>query len=188
MDLPNGILSPRDSDSSRDVNLALATRRTRRLRLLVLGVGNILMSDDGVGVHAVNEYRKKPRAGVLVTEVGTSLLDAVHLLSWADRVVVIDALHAQGAPGTIYWASFSEILHRTGCLSLHELDLSAALEFMPRGARKPEIYVLGIQPSSLEMSLEMSLPVSAAIPQALVILDQKLTQWRRERRLSRPAT
>lgn len=145
------------------------------------------MSDDGVGVHVVNEFRKRPHAGVLVTEVGTALLDAVSLLAWADRVIVIDALHAEGAPGSIYWASFSEILHRQGSLSLHELDLSAALEFMPRGVPKPEIFVLGIQPASLDMGLELSSPVAAAIPAVLAILNQKITEWRAERldRISR---
>ena len=158
-----------------------AMPRRRRLRLLVLGVGNILMSDDGVGVHAVRELRKKPRAGVLVTEVGTALLDAVGLLSWADRVLVIDAVHAQGVPGTIYWASFSEILHRSGTLSLHELDLSAALAFMPRDSIVPEIFVLGLQPASLDMGLELSPAAAAAIPQVLRTVDQKLSEWRKER-------
>lgn len=169
--------------SSGDSGVVPAARRSRRLRLLVLGVGNILMSDDGVGVHAVNEFKRKPRAGVLVTEVGTAILDAVDLLAWADRVIVIDALHAQGVPGTIYWASFSEILHQPGNLSLHELDLSAALAFVPRGAQRPEIFVLGIQPGSLEMGLELSAPVAAAMPQVLVILDRKVMGWRKARLL-----
>ena len=168
------------SVSSRDLCCGHGAPQRRRLRLLVLGIGSILMSDDGVGVHAVNELRKKPRAGVLITEVGTALLDAVHLLSWADRVIVIDALHAQSCPGTIYWASFSEILHRKGSLSLHELDLSAALAFMPRGATKPEIFVLGVQPACLDMGLELSPEVAAAIPQILTNINQKLTEWRKE--------
>jgi hydrogenase maturation protease len=118
---------------------------------------------------------------VLVTEVGTALLDAVHLLSWADRAIVIDALHAQSCPGTIYWASYSEILHRKGSLSLHEFDLSAALAFMPRDATKPEIFVLGVQPASLDMGLELSPAVAAAIPLISLNIDQKLTEWRKER-------
>ena len=183
MSQPENALRRAETPASGDSSIVVAARRPRRLRLLVLGVGSILMSDDGVGVHVVNEYRKKPRAGVLVTEVGTAILDAVSLLMWADRVIVIDALHAQGAPGSIYFASFSEILHKSGNLSLHELDLSAALQFMPRGVPKPEIFVLGIEPASLEMGLELSPAVSAAIPQVLMILDQKVTAWRKERLL-----
>ena len=182
---PDCMPSRYDLGSSRGVNHNLASRQRRRLRLLVLGVGRILMSDDGVGFHVITEFRKRPHAGVLVTEVGTALLDAVSLLSWADRVIVIDALHAEGAPGTIYWASLSEIHHRTGNLSLHELDLNAALEFMPRDRPQPEIFVLGVQPGSLDMGLELSSPVTAAIPEALLILEHKLAQWRKERRQPR---
>ncbi len=170
-----------DVASNFDAKRALSALQRRRLRLLVLGVGSILMSDDGAGVRVVNELRKKPRAGVLVTEVGTALLDAVNLLCWADRVIVIDALHAQGIPGTIYWANFSEILHAKGSLSLHELDLNAALEFMPRGASRPEIFVLGIQPACLDMGLELSPTVAAAIPEVMLIIEQKLAEWRKER-------
>ena len=177
----DGIPSRHDLDSSRDMNRTVASPRRRRLRLLVLGVGSILMTDDGVGVHAVNELRKKPRAGVFITEVGTALLDAVHLLCWADRVIVIDALHAQRAPGTIYWASFSEILHTQGTLSLHELDLSAALAFMPTDTPRPEMFVLGVQPACLDMGLDLSPAVAAAIPEVSLIVNQKLTEWRKER-------
>ena len=163
-------------------NPATACPKERRLRLLVLGVGNILLTDDGVGVHAVNALRKKPPAGVLVTEVGTALLDAVPLLCWSDRVLVIDALFGQEPPGTLYFASFSEILHKEGSLSLHELDLSAALAFMPRGAPKPEIFVLGVQPRCFEVGLELSSEVAAAIPKIERYVRAKLIEWKRERR------
>lgn len=151
------------------------------MRLLVLGVGNILMSDDGVGVHAVQALRRKPRAGVLILEVGTAILQAVSYLSWADRVIVIDALHAGSTPGSIYWTEFSNILRQPGSLSLHELDLSAALHFMPQSCRGPEIFVLGVQPGCLDMGLELSPQVAAAIPEVVSILDRKLTQWRKQR-------
>jgi hydrogenase maturation protease len=153
----------------------------KRLRLLVLGVGNLLMSDDGVGVHAVNALRKKPRAGVFVTEVGTSVLDAVPFLCWADRVLVIDALHASGPPGTLYFAKLADILQEQGTLSLHELDLSAALAFMPPEAPLPETFVLGVQPASLDMGLELSLEVLAAIPKIEEFVSMKLIEWKRER-------
>jgi hydrogenase maturation protease len=148
--------------------------------LLVLGIGNLLLSDDGVGVHAVRELRKQPRAGVLVTEVGTAILDTVSLLAWADRVLVIDALHAKGASGTIYWAPFANILQSPGRLSLHELDLSAALALMPRDLNPPEIYVLGVEPGSLDVGLELSPPVLAALPQVVAMTNSTLRSWRSE--------
>jgi len=154
--------------------------RERRLRLLVLGIGNLLMTDDGAGVHAINALRRKPHAGVLIAEVGTALLDAVPLLSWADRVLVIDALQGQEPPGTLYFARFSQITPEPGSLSLHELDLSAALAFIPGDVPKPEVFVLGVQPGSIDVGLDLSVEVAAAIPKIERFVSDKLVEWRRE--------
>jgi hydrogenase maturation protease len=152
----------------------------RRARLLVLGIGNILMSDDGIGVHAVRELRKEPHAGVFITEIGTAIFEAVPLLAWADRVLVVDALHAGGPPGTIYWAPFANILKSRGHLSLHELDLSAMLAFLPKDCTRPEIHVLGIEPASLDMGLVLSPLVSTKLPLIVSSVNDRLREWRKD--------
>ncbi len=157
----------------------------RRARLLVLGVGNLLMSDDGVGVHVVRELQKRPHAGVLVTEVGTAIFDATSLLGWADRVLVIDALYASGPPGTIYFAGFPSVLQCRGHMSLHELDISAAMELMPRKWDRPEVFVMGVEPESLAMGLELSAEVLAAVPKVVLEVDAKLKAWRSEFSMSK---
>ena len=60
-------------------------------RILVLGLGNLLLRDDGVGVQAVRQLQKDPPAGAKVVEVGTAVLDALHLYEWAGRCLAIDA-------------------------------------------------------------------------------------------------
>jgi hydrogenase maturation protease len=139
------------------------------------------MSDDGVGVCAIGALRKKPCSGVLITEVGTCLLDAVPLICWADRVIVIDALDAGGPAGALYFGKFSEVNREQGPSSLHELDLGGALALVPRGTRVPEIHVLGIQPESLEFGLELSAAVAAAIPKIDDFVRRQLASWRQER-------
>jgi hydrogenase maturation protease len=151
----------------------------RRARLLVLGIGNILMTDDGVGVYAVQELRRRPPAGALITEVGIAMLDAVSLLMWADRVLVIDALRAGGPPGSIYQAEAGDLLREPMRLSLHELDLMGALELLPPGQRHPELSVLGVEPESLEPGLGLSPRVAAALPSVVQIVDETLARWRR---------
>ena len=74
----------------------------RRCRILIVGLGNVLLKDDGVGVHAVRELQKNPPDRLCVADVGTAVLHAVHLLEWAEKVIAIDAVKAGGAPGTIY--------------------------------------------------------------------------------------
>ena len=158
----------------------------RRARLLVLGIGNVLMSDDGVGVHAVRELRRRPRAGVLVTEVGTAILDAVSLLAWADRVLVIDAFRVGGAPGSIYRAEPADLWCDRARLALHELDLLGALELLPRGRPRPELAVLGVEPERLELGLELSPPVAAALPEVVRMAHETVTRWRHRDAGSQP--
>jgi hydrogenase maturation protease len=159
--------------------------RRRGARLLVLGIGNLLMGDDGVGVHVARELRKYPRAGVLVTEIGSAILEAVPLLTWADRVLVIDALMAHGPPGTIYFAPFERIASQPRKKSLHELDLGTALSFLPDGCSQPEVFVLGVQPANLDWSLDLSPEVLRALPHAVTHANEQLRQWRRAVRFCR---
>lgn len=160
-------------------------RRRPGARLLVLGIGNMLMGDDGVGVHVVRELRKYPRAGVLVTEIGNAILEAVPLLTWADRVLVIDSLLAQGPPGTIYFAPFECMTSQQRQHSLHELDIGTALSFLPDGCSRPDVFVLGVQPANLDWSLDLSPDVLRAVPHAVAHANEQLRQWRRSVRLCR---
>jgi hydrogenase maturation protease len=161
-------------DESQRVSRSMTARRPR---LLVLGIGNLLMSDDGVGVHAIRKLRKQKRAGVLVTEIGTGVLDAVPLLAWSDRVLVIDALQAGAAPGTLYFAHLSQT-QRNGPLSLHEFDLASALALMDRSSRQPDVYVLGVEPASLDLGLELTDAVRAAMPSIISTVNETLASWK----------
>lgn len=147
-------------------------------RLLVLGIGNVLMSDDGVGVHAVQELWRQPRTGALITEIGIAMLEAVSLLAWADRVLVIDALRAQGAPGSIYLAEAGDLRHESARLALHELDLMGALELLPSGQRPTGISVLGVEPECLEPGLGLSPKVAAALPAVVRVVNETIAKWR----------
>jgi hydrogenase maturation protease len=149
-------------------------------RLLVLGIGNILMSDDGVGVYAIQELRRRPPGGALLREVGIAMLDAVSLLARADRVLVIDALHAGGVPGSIYQTEAGDLLHEPARLALHELDLLGALQLLPPGQRPLEISVLGVEPERLEPGLGLSPKVAAALPAVVRMVNETVARWRRD--------
>jgi len=147
-------------------------------RILALGIGNMLMGDDGVGVHVAHELHKYPRAGILIAEIGNAILEAVPLLTWADRVLVIDALMAQGPPGTIYFAPFEHIASQPRQHSLHELDIGTALSFLPVGCLRPEVFVLGVEPANLDWSLKLSPEVLLALPHVVRCANEHLQQWR----------
>ncbi len=66
----------------------------RRPRILIAGMGNILLKDDGVGVHAVKRFPPAESGEYRAVEVGCAVFDALHLFDWAERILLIDAMQA----------------------------------------------------------------------------------------------
>jgi hydrogenase maturation protease len=163
-------------------------------RVLVAGLGNELLRDDGVGVHLARLARPRlvgaaadllrddgddlPDEGVAVVEVGTAVLDALHLFAWADRVLAVDALQADGPPGAVYLCSAADVADGETQVSLHELGLLAALRLLPE-AERPAVSVIGIEPAVIDYGLELTPAVQAALPAALHHVCRLVEEWRR---------
>ena len=134
------------------------------MNLLVAGVGNCLLQDDGIGVHALRELAKSPLADVVMAEVGTDFLGALHLFEAADLVLVLDAMEAGGPPGTIYLYEETDISEAAQQLSLHELGVLSALRFSPL-PKRPRVVVLGVEPSTIDFGLDLSPILQSALPE-----------------------
>lgn len=92
-----------------------------------------------------SSFYQRPPPGVLVAEVGTWVLDGLHLYEWADKVLALDALQVGGAPGTIYACRDADVADPAIKVSMHELSLLGALRFIS-ARKRPEVYVLGVEP------------------------------------------
>lgn len=150
-----------------------ATGNPRPTRTLVVGLGNVLLKDDGVGVHAVRELRKLLPPRILAVDVGTAVLDALHLFEWADRIIGIDAMQAGGPPGTIYTFGVDDVEDCGVRASLHAMGLVAALRFLK--GRRPAVSILAVEPETMDCGLELSASVQAALP-ALVEAARKMAE------------
>jgi len=137
--------------------------------LLIAGLGNVLLMDDGVGVHAVRALRAAPIAGAEIVEVGTAVFDALDLVEASRIVIALDAVQARNPPGTIYELRPGEPSAREIHTSLHELDLRALFGFLPQ-AKRPELIVLGVEPSRIETGLELSATVEAILPEFIALV------------------
>lgn len=158
--------------------------KPRQPRILIAGLGNYLLKDDGVGVHAVRALQQTPLPGIIVAEVGTAVLGVLHLLEWADKVLAIDAMQAGGTPGTIYGFGVEDAAGPGMQASLHELNLLAALRFLPRQA-KPEILVVGIEPDTIDYGLDLSPAVAAALPELIREVREIVSDWRNDLQVRR---
>ncbi|MBM4274330.1 MAG: hydrogenase maturation protease [Deltaproteobacteria bacterium] len=150
--------------------------KKRPPRILIAGLGNLLLQDDGVGVHAVRELQQDPPPGVLVAEVGTQVLAALHLLEWADRILALDAMQAGQAPGTIYAFGVDDVAEPEIQASLHELGLRAVLRMLPEPTQV-EIAVLGVEPEVIDYGLELSPPVAGALPRLTAAAREMVRRW-----------
>lgn len=134
------------------------------MNTLVLGLGNLLLSDEGVGVHAARALAERELPpNVSVVEAGTAFLDVLPDIEKADRILLIDAMEGGGAPGSIYRVAFDLCLHPEMLASLHGFDMSRVL-FMAANTRKPEVTVFGVEPEKIEWGTEVSPAVQRMLP------------------------
>src|SRR4051794_41702496 len=98
------------------------------MNTLVLGMGNLLLSDEGVGVHVARALatRALPE-GVSVVEAGTAFLDVLPDIEKADRILLIDAMAGGGAPGSGYRVAFGQCPHPQMLAAPHWVDISPVL-------------------------------------------------------------
>ena len=135
-------------------------------KTVVLGLGNILHADDGVGPQAISRLRADSRvpAGVSLVEGGTLGLELLPYLWDCERLIVIDAVDVGEIPGTILRMSAEELNSLPGKGSVHQLgvaDLLVALRMMAQ--RQPAVVLLGVQPGNTDWSTALSSQVAAVM-------------------------
>jgi hydrogenase maturation protease len=152
-------------------------RRIKKPRILIAGLGNLLLRDDGVGVHAVRRFQKSAGNRFKAVEVGCAVLDALHLLEWSEKILLIDAMKAGGPPGTVYTVSSIEELDGGPVpASLHELSIIQALRMINR-PRSPEVSIIGIEPEIIDYGLDLSSSVEAALSLVLNTGEKMIEKW-----------
>lgn len=137
-------------------------------QVVVLGLGNVLHSDDSVGPRAVERLRADPRlpSEVAVIEGGTLGLELLAHIWDASFLLVLDAIDVGQPPGTIIRLAGDALHSLPGNASVHQLGLADMLAALRAMARKPpEVVVLGVQPATTEWGTELSAPVEAALNQ-----------------------
>jgi hydrogenase maturation protease len=147
-------------------------------QILIAGVGNELLSDDGVGVHAIRKLQEQPIPGVVMAEIGTAILHGLPFLESAERVLVIDAARGGQPPGTIYLFDAAERTGLRAPASIHAMGLREAAGFLLAGRSAPPITILGIEPETLEFGMNLSGSLRAALPRAISLARETVARWR----------
>ncbi len=133
--------------------------------VVIVGLGNLLLTDDGVGVHAARKLLKDPPRGVTVAEIGTAVLRAQELFEHADVVIAIDAVDADGPAGSIYRFDGAEALMQ-GHISIHQFGITDLLRLISETSR-PEVIILGVEPEVIDYGMTLSPRVQAVLPKVV---------------------
>jgi hydrogenase maturation protease len=139
-------------------------------RIVVIGVGNVLLTDEGVGAHVVHQLAELdlPSAVELI-EGGTMPVECLGCVADIARLVIVDAVDGGGPPGAIYRLPVAEVVGTTPQMSLHELTLAEALtSWHRRGLDESRTVIIGIQPHTIAWGTELSQPLAQKMP---IILD-----------------
>ena len=149
-------------------------------RVRVIGAGNLLRADDGLGVHVVQQLEALSwPAEVEVLDVGTGGLDIVHLLGDATHVCLVDAMQMGGPPGTVYHFAREDVRFRSaaGQVSMHGFGLATALELGEKLGIRPELYLVGVEPECLDFAEGLSPAVQAQVDTVVQIVQHKVAAW-----------
>ena len=150
--------------------------------VLVAGIGNLFLSDDGFGPEVVRRLAQQDDlpAGVKVVDYGIRGMHlAYDLLDGYRALVVVDALPGAGAAGDITVLEVGQDDVGTGDFDPHGMAPVAVLASVSQlGGTLPPTYVVGCQPANVEEGIGLSEAVAAAVPQAIAairtLLDQRL--------------
>lgn len=146
--------------------------------IAVVGIGNILLKDEGVGCHVAHALEEVPLPDVKVIDGGT-FPNVMESIEDADKLIVVDAVEGGGIPGEVYRFQLDDVtLERKAFLSLHDISLIDNLLLMRGLYNIGEITIIGVEPKEIEWGLELSPEVREKLPQVVEIILAELDNSR----------
>ena len=145
---------------------------------LVLGIGNLLLGDEGVGVRIIEAIRERAMPeDVEAADGGTGGADLVDLMAGRRKVIIVDAAEFDGRPGDILRFTAADLGRRESIgLSLHDLGLAEALTMMRRlGCEPEEVVIFGVKPKDMSPGLDLTAEVAAAVPKVVELVLAELS-------------
>lgn len=149
--------------------------------IVVLGVGNILLTDEGLGVHVVEDlkanYTFTPQISLI--DGGTMGMELLTYMRGMKKILLIDAVNGGEAPGTIYEFPHRELeQYFTDHISVHEVGMQDILRIRAIQENPLEdAIVIGVESESLDVGFEPSAPVQKALPEVKERVLRVLREW-----------
>jgi hydrogenase maturation protease len=148
---------------------------------LILGVGNLLLADEGVGIHVVERLQELydlPET-VQALDGGTLGMDLLYYLEGTRRLLIVDAVETGDVPGTVIRLEGDEVPSQLATkMSPHQMGVPDMLFAAKLRDLYPEkIVLLGVQPDSLEPSLDLSPTLAVLVDPLVAQVVAELARW-----------
>ncbi len=135
-------------------------------KILIVGVGNLLLQDEGIGVHIIQALRNRVLpAHVDLLDMGTATMNLAFYLDGVQKVIIVDALKAGQKPGTIYQCRPEDLIaDKEGPVSLHDLGVVESLSMSKKLGYSPEVVIIGVEPKAIDWGMELTEEVKKEMP------------------------
>lgn len=147
-------------------------------KLIILGVGNLLLSDEGAGIHAVEKLRQKVKhESIKIIDGATLGLDLFGLFDDAQKIWIVDCVKGGGEPGSVYKFGLESLKKKFSDLklSMHDFNIVDVIELAKAlGKKIPEITFYGIEPKTFEWGDKPSLEVESGIEKIVQMIIEDL--------------
>ena len=145
-------------------------------QVAIVGIGNLLLKDEGVGIHVAHALQKVALPpGAEVIDGGTSP-ELLPYIETAGKLIIIDAMETGDEPGSVYRLRLDDLGTETaGLASVHEINLISVLETMRlMGKVIPETVIIGVQPREIGWGTELSPELEGKIPEIVRIVLREI--------------
>lgn len=149
-------------------------------KALVLGIGNILLKDEGLGVRAIEFFEKMYSFDQEVScmDGGTAGLALLSYIKDFSHIIIIDAVAANGHPGSILKFKGDEVLKGPPLkTSAHQLGVTDLLTLLKFEGYSPEVAIIGVIPEDYSAGLELSLSISKVLPEIAEAISYELSAF-----------
>ncbi len=136
-------------------------------RILIIGVGNILMSDEGIGVRVIEAMQEEYDLpdNIQLLDGGTAGYTLMDYMEDFDRIIIIDAVRSGSKPGDICHLSSGDIAGEKRLkMSGHKIELPELLALGQKLGKLPETSLIGVEPEDMNWGMELTSKLKSAIP------------------------
>jgi hydrogenase maturation protease len=145
-------------------------------RTVVIGVGNLLLRDEGIGIHTVKALQEIGLPPDVKLIDGGTAPDLIAYTRAGDKLIIIDAARAGGEPGAIYRFQPEDLASGKGVLtSAHEMGVVENLSLMTATGNEPrETVIIGIEPEEIDWGTELSAELQKRLPEIIEVVLKEI--------------